>query len=91
MPKTKTMRFREYTKEESFYRRLLYAYLHYDGDSSKAFAECEKLLKEVMESDLQNDFKEHFKNLWEDQVSKLHDSHKNYYEGLKRKFERAIA
>jgi len=82
---------REYTKEELLYRRLFYAYLHYDGSSTEAFKRCEELLKEVMESDLQNDFKEHFKSLWKDQTSKLYETHQNYFEGLKRKFERAIA
>lgn len=85
------MKFREYTKEELLFRRLFYAYLHYDGDSSKSFAKCKELLDEVMESDLQNDFKEHFKSLWMDQTSKLYEMHKNYFEALKMKFERAIA
>ncbi len=82
---------RELTKEESLYLRLFRMSLHYEGKSTEAFKKCEELLKEVMDSDLQNDFKEYFKYLWMDQTSKLYEIHKNYFEGLKMKFERAIA
>lgn len=84
------MKFREYTKEEALYRRLFFTNLHYDGDSAKAFKRCEELFKEVMESDLQNDFKEHFKSLWMDQTSKLYETHQNYFIGIKEMFDRVI-
>ena len=78
---------RDYTKEERLYHKLLFAYKHYDGESTKAFDKCAELLKEVRESDLASDFKEHFENIFKDQVSKFHDTHKNYYEGHLQRFE----
>jgi hypothetical protein len=81
---------REYTKEEAFYRRLFFVSLHYNGKEIDAMDRCSKLLNEVMTSDLQEDFKLHFKSMWKDQVSKLYDIHFYYYKRLKMKFDLAL-
>ena len=81
---------REYTKEEELYRRLFFANQHYNGNSTDAMERNRKLLKEVMASDLQEDFKLHFKSLWEDQASKLFETHENWAKGLRNMFDRAL-
>lgn len=78
---------REFTLEEKLYRNLLFAYLHYDGDHIKAMDKCVALHTEVMNSDLDDDFKKYFQGLWKDQVSKLYEIHQNYASGLLKRFE----
>jgi hypothetical protein len=82
---------REYTKEEELYRRLFFANLHYNGNSTDAMDRCTKLLDEVMSSELSEDFKLHFEGLWKDQASKLYETHENWAKGLRMKFDGALA
>ena len=83
----------EYYKKdrESLFTRLLWANLHYDGDSSKAMDRCAKLLDEVLnDTELSDLYKKTFLDLWKDQASKLYESHGNYEKGLKMKFDMSL-
>ena len=76
------------TPEETLYRRLLFAYLHYDGDSPKALEKSSELLKEVREhKTLSSEYKKSFEGLFKDQASKLYEIHQNRAKGLKMKFD----
>lgn len=78
----------ELTQEETLYRRLFFAYLHYDGDSAKAWEKSSELLKEVRENkNLSTEFKKDFEYLFKDQASKLYETHENWAKGLKMKFD----
>lgn len=77
-----------YQHVEQQYRKLLFAYLHYDGDAPKAMEKCSELLLEVRESDsLSPAFKKDFESLFKDQVSKLYETHENWAKGLRFKFD----
>ena len=82
---------RDYTKEEMLYRRLFFANQHYNGSSADAMEKNVELLHEVMDSDLQEDFKLYFEALWKDQVSKLYETHENWAKGLRMRFDTALA
>jgi hypothetical protein len=76
------------TPEETLYRRLLFAYLHYDGDSTKALKRSSELLNEVREhKTLSSEYKKQFENLFKDQASKLYETHENWAKGLKLQFD----
>jgi len=78
---------RTYTKEEALHRRLLFANLHYNGSPTDAMNRCSEQLKEILSSELGDDFKKEFTALFKDQASKLYETHENWAKGLKIQFD----
>ena len=76
---------RELTKLETLYRRLMFAYNHYDGELEPSLKKNTELLLEMralrMSGEMAEDFCEDFEALWFDQCSKWRDMHENYYLG----------
>ncbi len=82
---------RTYTNEEKLHRRLLFSNLHYNGSQNDAMKKCCEHLKEVLESNLSDDFKTDFKATFKDQASKLYETHENWARSLKSQYDDVVS
>jgi len=81
----------ERTGEEKLYWKLMFANLHYNGDSAEAMKRCSELLDEAMKSEtLSDSFKKEYLYLFKDQASKLYEVHEMKAKRLKEMWEDAL-